>query len=409
MSASAAPREIKSLGDLVSFIISELKPRGKIFTPFNIISVPVIVLGVILIAYRMVKGIGSITNLSQEFPWGMWIGFDVMTGVAFAGGAYVLTFVVYILRIEKYHPIIRATVLNGFLAYVFYAGALVIDLGRPWHIFNPIIGNKFGLSSVLFLVAWHFLLYMTAEFIEISPAFAEWLGLKRTRQILSSLTLGAVVFGITLSTLHQSGLGALFMMARGKIHPLWYTQFIPILFFVSSIFAGLSLVIFEGSISHRVFSDQMDEEHRTSHHEILIGLAKGCAGAMFAYFFLKMLIFMHGRHWEYLHTGWGLWYLVEIIGLVLIPCYLFLRGAMYKNLTVIRVAAMLTIIGIIINRLNYSVIAFKWYIPLPAHYVPSWMEIVTTLAIVFAEIWVFRWIVTRMPILRKPPAWATEV
>lgn len=117
---------------------------------------------------------------------------------------------------------------------------------------------------------------------------------------------------------------------------------------------------------------------------------------------------MHGRHWEYLHTGWGLWYLVEIIGLVLIPCYLFLRGAMYKNLTAIRVAAIMTIVGIIINRLNYSVIAFKWYIPLPAHYVPSWMEIVATLAIVFAEIWVFRWIVNRMPILRKPPAWATE-
>jgi Ni/Fe-hydrogenase subunit HybB-like protein len=408
MSASAAPPEIKSLKDFVPFIISELKPRGKIFTPFNIISVPVIILGVILIAYRMVKGIGSITNLSQEFPWGMWIGFDVMTGVAFAGGAYVLTFVVYILRIEKYHPIIRATVLNGFLAYVFYAGALVIDLGRPWHIFNPIIGNKFGLSSVLFLVAWHFLLYMTAEFIEISPAFAEWLGLKRTRKVLSSLTLGAVVFGITLSTLHQSGLGALFMMAKGKIHPLWYTQFIPILFFVSSIFAGLSLVIFEGSISQRVFSDQLDDEHRDSHNDILIGLAKGCAGAMFAYFFLKMLIFMHGRHWEYLHTGWGLWYLVEIIGLVLIPCYLFLRGAMYKNPTAIRVAAAMTIIGIIINRLNYSVIAYKWYIPLPAHYVPSWMEIVTTLAIVFAEIWVFRWIVTRMPILRKPPKWASE-
>jgi Ni/Fe-hydrogenase subunit HybB-like protein len=356
----------------------------------------------------MVKGLGSITNLSQDFPWGMWIGFDVMTGVALAGGAYVLSFVVYILRVEKYHPIIRVTVLNGFLAYVFYAGALVFDLGRPWHIINPVIGNKFGLSSVLFLVAWHFLLYMMAAFIEIFPAFAEWLGWNRVRKIFSSLTLGAVVFGITMATMHQAGLGALFMMAKGKIHPLWYTQFIPVLFFVSSIFAGLSLVIFEGSISHKVFSDQLDDERRTSHNDILIGLAKGCAGVIFAYFFLKILIFIHGRHWEYLHTGWGLWYLVEIIGLVLIPCYFFLRGAMYKNLAVIRIAAILTIVGIIVNRLNYSVIAYKWYIPLPAHYVPSWMEIVTTLAIVFAEIWVFRWVINRMPILRRPPAWATE-
>lgn len=408
MNGEAIPGAMKSFRDLLVFIRGELKPKGKIFTPFNVISAPVILLGIILIAYRMVKGLGSITNLSQEFPWGMWIGFDVMTGVAFAGGAYILTFVVYILRSEKYHSIIRATVLNGFLAYVFYAGALVVDLGRPWHIFNPVIGNKFGLSSVLFLVAWHFMLYMIAEFIEISPAFAEWLGLRRVRKILGSLTLGAVVFGITLSTLHQSGLGALFMMAKSKIHPLWYTEFIPILFFISSIFAGLSLVIFEGTISHRVFSDQLDHEHRTSYNEIVIGLGKGCAGAMFAYFFLKILIFMHGRHWEYIFTAWGYWYLLEIIGLVLIPCFLFLRGVMDRKLTVIRVAAVLTMIGIIINRLNYSVIAFKWYIPLPAHYFPHWMEIETTLAIVFAEIWVFRWIVNRMPILRRPPDWTGE-
>ncbi|MBW2038840.1 MAG: polysulfide reductase NrfD [Deltaproteobacteria bacterium] len=408
MNGKTATPEIKSIKDFMVFIRGELKPKGKILTPFNVISAPVMLLGVILIAYRMVKGLSSITNLSQEFPWGVWIGFDVMTGVAFAGGAYVLTFVVYILRSEKYHSIIRATVLNGFLAYVFYAGALVVDLGRPWHIFNPIIGNKFGLSSVLFLVAWHFLLYMIAEFIEISPALAEWLGWKMIRRILRALTLGAVIFGITLSTLHQSGLGALFMMARGKIHPLWYTQFIPILFFISSIFAGLSLVIFEGTISHRVFSDQLDHEYHTKYNDILVGLAKGCACTMLAYFFLKVLIFMHGQHWPYIHTPWGYWYLVEVIGLVLIPCFLFLRGAIDRNLTVIRVAAVLTMVGIIINRLNYTIIAFKWYVPLPVHYVPHWMEIETTLAIIFAEIWVFRWIINRMPIMRHPPEWAIE-
>jgi len=408
MSAKETPRAIKGFKDFMVFLRGELKPKGKIFTPFNVISVPVIVLGAVLIVYRFITGLSSITNLSQEFPWGVWIGFDVMTGVAFAGGAYILTFVVYILRSEKYHSIIRATVLNGFLAYVFYAGALVVDLGRPWNIINPVIGNKFGVNSILFLVAWHFMLYMMAEFVEISPAFAEWLGLKRVRKILSSLTLGAVIFGITLSTLHQSGLGALFLMAKGKIHPLWYTEFIPVLFFVSSIFAGLSLVIFEGTISHRVFRDQLDHEHRSSHNDIVIGLGKACAGAMFVYFFLKVLIFIHGQHWSYIYTPMGIWYLVEIIGLVLFPCFLFLRGVSYKNSNIIRVAAVLTMAGIIINRLNYTVIAFKWYVPLPAHYIPHWMEIETTLAIVLAEIWVFRWIVNRMPILRRPPEWASE-
>jgi len=407
MNGTIASPNIKNFKDFVAFILKEMKPRGKTpFTLFNVISVPVILLGVVLIVYRFIKGLSSITNLSQDFPWGIWIGFDVMTGVAFAGGAYVLCFVVYILRVEKYHPIIRATVLNGFLAYVFYAGALVLDLGRPWNIINPIVGNKFGLSSVLFLVAWHFLLYMIAEFVEISPAFAEWLGFRRTRKILSGLTLGAVIFGITLSTLHQSGLGALFLMAKGKIHPLWYSEFIPVLFFVSSIFAGLSMVIFEGTISHKVFGEQLDEHHKRSYNDIVIGLGKVCAGAMFVYFFLKVLIFIHGQHWSLLNTKMGYWYLTEVIGLVLIPCFLFLQGVRHRNLMVIRVASILTMLGIIINRLNISVIAFKWYAPV--HYIPSWMEIETTLTVIFAEIWVFRWIVNRMPILREAPEWTRE-
>ena len=196
------------------FIKGELKPKGRILTPFNIISIPIIILGTALIAYRFVYGIGSITNLSQEVPWGLWIGFDVVTGVAFAGGAYVITFMVYILNIRRYQSIVRVTVLNGFLAYLFYAGALLLDLGRPWNVINPIIGNNFGVSSVLFLVAWHFLLYMMAQLIEFSPAIAEWLGAKRARKILSGMTLAAVIFGITLSILHQSGLGALFLMAK---------------------------------------------------------------------------------------------------------------------------------------------------------------------------------------------------
>jgi Ni/Fe-hydrogenase subunit HybB-like protein len=408
MKEMATTGEIKSIKDFWIFIRSELKPKGKIFTPFNVISLPIILLGAALVLIRLVKGLGFVTNLSQEFPWGIWIGFDVMVGVAFAGGAYILTFVVYILRSEKYHPVVRATVLNGFLAYVFYAGAIFLDLGRWWNIVNPIFGNKFGVNSVLFLVSWHFMLYMLSLFIEFSPAVAEWLGFRRIRKILASLTVGAVVFGIALSTLHQSGLGALFLMAKDKIHPLWYTEFIPVLFFVSSIFAGLSMVIFEGTISHKVFAHQIDHDHHESFNRILIGLGKGCAGALFVYFFMKILILIHSNQWSLLATPMGTWYLVEIIGLVLLPCFLFLHGVRYQNLTVIRMAAILSMLGIIINRLNYSVIAYKWYVPLSQRYIPSWMEIVITLSILFTEVWVFRWIVNRMPVLRESPEWALE-
>jgi len=391
---------------IMKFLKEAIKPRGKFFTPFNIISIPIMLLGIGIIVVRFINGIGSVTNLTQEVPWGLWIGFDVVTGVAFAGGAYVITFLVYILHMKKYHSIVRVTVLNGFLAYVFYAGALLLDLGRPWNVINPIIGNSFGVSSVLFLVAWHFLLYMIAMLIEFSPAIAEWIGLKRARKILSGMTLAAVIFGITLSTLHQSGLGALYLMAKEKIHPLWYSEFIPVLFFVSSIFAGLSMVIFEGSISHKVFSNQISDKNHRSHNGIIHGLSKICTLTMFVYLFLQVLTFVHGKRWVYLDSPMGTWYLVEMIGFVILPMCMFFYSYRKQNILLIKLAALITMIGIIINRLNVTVIAFKW--DAAVHYVPSWMEIVVTFTVLFIEIWIFRWIVNRLPVLRDSPSWVNK-
>jgi Ni/Fe-hydrogenase subunit HybB-like protein len=400
-----APKEFDG-NSTWKFLMSELKPKGKWLTPFNIISIPIMLIGLTIIVIRFWKGLGAVTNLTQEVPWGLWIGFDVVTGVAFAGGAYVLTFMVYILNMQKYHSIVRITVLNGFLAYVFYAGALLLDLGRPWNVINPIIGNNFGTSSVLFLVAWHFLLYMIAQLIEFSPAIAEWLGARRARKILSGMTIAAVIFGITLSTLHQSGLGALYLMAKDKIHPLWYSEFIPVMFFVSSIFAGLSMVIFEGSISHKVFSDQISEKNHHAQNGILSGLSKICAGTMFAYFFLQLLVFIHGQRWDLLNTPMGYWFLLEMLGFVLLPMILFFISYRTNNIFLIRVAAIMTMLGVIMNRLNVTVIGFRWDAAI--RYVPTWMEIVVTLAVIFTEIWIFRWVVNRMPVLSESPSWVKE-
>lgn len=388
------------------FLLSELKPRGKWLTPFNILSIPVIITGLVLTVLRFTNGLGEVSNVSQDIPWGLWKGFNVVTGVAFAGGAYVLTFMVYILKMHKYHTIVRVTVLNGFLAYIFYAGALVLDLGKPWNIFNPLIGNSFGASSVLFLVAWHFVLYIFAQLIEFSPAIAEWIGARRARQILSGMTVAAVIFGITLSTLHQSGLGALFLMASEKIHPLWYNEFIPLLFLVSSVFAGLSMVIFEGSVTHKVFNGQVGRNHRKNSDAIVHGLSKICAGAMFAYLFLQILVFIHGKHWDLLPTPMGYWWMFEIIGFVLIPMLLFFISYRTFNLNLIKVAAIITMVGIILNRLNVSIIAYRW--DALTRYVPSWMEIVISLTIIFIQIWIFRWVISRMPVLRDSPEWAKD-
>lgn len=391
-----------TLRGTVRFVLSELRPRGRILTPFNVITGGIILAGIVLIVYRLAYGLGAVTNLSQEYPWGIWIGFDVMTGVAFAGGAYILCFVVHILKIRKYEPIVRATVLNGFLSYVFYSGALLLDLGRPWNIVNPIIGNAFGYGSVLFLVAWHFLLYTVCLGLEVLPAVAEWLYWPRVRKVIHSMTTAAVILGITLSTLHQAGLGALFLTAPTKVHPLWWSHNIPILFFISSMFAGFSIIMIESFFTHRIFSDQIDDEHHAHHDRIILGLAKGSAGVMFAYLFLKVIDLTHGHQWGMLPTPMGSWYLLEVVGFVLVPAALYVYAVRTEIVRIAQVAAFLTAIGIVLNRLNISVIAFKWYEA--NRYYPSVSEIVITLAVVSMELWVFRWFVSRMAILREHPA-----
>jgi Ni/Fe-hydrogenase subunit HybB-like protein len=401
--ANSAGDRQGGMARLWRFVLSELKPKGTLFTPFNLVSVPIMIASAVILYVRFTHGLSAVTHLSQEVPWGLWKGLNVVTGVAFAGGAYVVTFLVYVLGQKRYHSIVRITVLNGFLAYVFYAGALLLDLGRPWKVINPIIGNSFGVSSVLFLVAWHFMLYMMAAFLEFSPAVAEWLGLRRARRVLAALTLGAVIFGVTLSMLHQSGLGALFLMARGKVHPLWYSEFIPLHFFVSSVFAGLSLVIFEGTLSRRVFRTRMSEEHHAHHDDIVLGLSKICAATMFAYLFLKILDLVHGQKLGLLATPMGHWYLVEVVGFVLVPMALFTEAVRWRSLFIAKTAAVMTMLGIVLNRLNVSIIGFRS--TEPVRYVPTPYEIVVTLGVIFAEIWVLRWVINRMPVLSESPAW----
>jgi Ni/Fe-hydrogenase subunit HybB-like protein len=407
--------QIKNLGDFWRFFKNELKPKGKPYTLFNIISAPVMVIGLILIIYRFVVGLGApVTNLNQSFPWGIWIGFDVICGVAFAAGGYVLAFMVYILGLEKYRPILRVTVLNAFLSYVFYAGAIALDLGRWWNMPNAFLGNRFGVSSVMFIVAWHFMLYMLTLALEVSPAVAEWLNLKKARKILGSLTLGAVVFGVMLSIHHQAGLGALFTMAKAKIHPLWYSEFLPITFFISSIYAGLSMVIFEGTISHKVFTHphQLGENHHNNHEsdvDILVGLSRVCAGVIFAYIMLTITLAQYEGDLHLINTTMGSWWLTEVVGFVIIPGFMFIHGAQFRNTSTIRVAAIIAIVGIILNRFNCVFIAYNWFLPFSEKYHPSVIEVLATLTIIFIEVWTLRWIINRMPILREAPEWVKEL
>ncbi|MDO8491052.1 MAG: NrfD/PsrC family molybdoenzyme membrane anchor subunit [Dehalococcoidia bacterium] len=378
----------------------------SLLTPFNLIAAVILAVGIPVAVARFAQGLAATTNLTDINPWGLWIGFDVMSGVALAAGGYVVGAAVYIFGMRQYGPIVRPAILTGFLGYTFVVIGLLFDLGRPWRLPFPIFVTVGGVASVLFLVAWHVLLYLTCQFVEFAPALFEWLGLKRIRQLAVKLTIGATVLGVVLSTLHQSALGALFLLMPGKVHPLWYSPLLPLFFFVTSIIAGLSMVIVESMLSHRVFNGQSGPEHTRRLEGLTLGLGKAGAIVLFVYFWLKIIGVMHGDNWSLLNTNLGYWFLVEILGFVLLPCFLFLWAANKRNATAVRLTAMLTVIGVVINRLNVSIISFNWNAP--ERYVPKWTEIAITLAIVTVGLLAFRWIVNRMPILYEHPDYPAE-
>jgi Ni/Fe-hydrogenase subunit HybB-like protein len=360
----------------------------------------ILAIGYPVIIYRFVYGLGAATNLSQSTPWGLWIGLDMLSGVALAAGGYTIATTVHIFGLHDYHPIVRPAVLTGFLGYLFAVIGLIADLGRPWNLWVPMIAS-YGTTSVMFEVAWCVAMYTTVLFLEFTPPIFEWLGLSAWRERALKLMLPATVLGTLLSTLHQSSLGALFLMAPTRLHPLWYTAYIPVLFFVSSICAGLAMVIFESGVSHRAFSDRLDRSRHVDLDTLSLGLAKAASVVLFAYFFLKLQGLADSGAWALLPTPYGLWYLFEVVGFVLVPCFLFAHGARTGKVRLVRWTAAWTVLGVVVNRLNVSIIAMNW--TLPDRYVPSWMEIVTSVTIITTGVMVFRWIVNRMPVLSELP------
>jgi Ni/Fe-hydrogenase subunit HybB-like protein len=373
-----------------------------LFSRFNIVAGSIILVGLWLTYLRFTGGLGAVTNLDQNNAWGIWIGFDLLCGVALAAGGYTTAAAVEIFGMKKFHAALRPALLTGFLGYTLVVFALLYDVGRPWRLPYPFVVSP-GSTSVLFEVGACVMLYLVVLFLEFSPMALEWLGENKLRRIIVRLTLGLTIFGVVLSTLHQSSLGALFLMAPSKLHPLWYSAYLPVFFFVSSIAAGLSMVVFEGTLAHRAFADKMDDEHKRTENDIVLGFGKGAAFVLAAYFVIKVFGVALGDNWSLLGTGYGLWFLLEIIGFVLLPCFLYLIGVRDRNVKLIRWTAALTVLGIVVNRLNICVIAFNWQLPAGERYFPSWMEIGISIFVVTVGVTAYRFIVTRMPVFFEHP------
>ena len=193
-----------------------------------------IVAGILFLAFltvtviRFTKGLGAVTNLSDKFPWGIWIGFDLLCGVGLAAGAFTLTAVVHLFNLKKFEPIVRPTILTGFLGYSFVIVALLLDLGQPWRIWHAII--YWNPHSVMFEVAWCVMLYTTVLAVEFAPVVLERFGFNAPARFIHRLITPLVILGVMLSTLHQSSLGTLYLIVPSKLHPLWYSPMLPVQF-----------------------------------------------------------------------------------------------------------------------------------------------------------------------------------
>ncbi len=379
----------------------------SLMTPFNVVTGIIILVGLVLTVLRFTGGLGAVTNLDDNNPWGIWIGFDLLCGVALAAGGYVTSAACYIFGLKRFHSAVRPAILTAFLGYALVVFALHYDVGRPWRLPYPIFLSP-GTTSLLFEVGLCVFLYLTVLFVEYSPVALEWLGFKKARNLIVRLTLILTIFGVVLSTLHQSSLGALFMIAPSKLHPLWYSSYLPVYFFISSIFAGMSMVIFEGSLAHRFLHHKMDETHLSESDGVVLGFSKAAAFVMAGYVAIKLVGLAMDNNWHYLASGMGLWFLLELLGFVLLPAFIYALAAREKSIRLAKWASVLGVLGVMLNRLNVSLVAFNWHLPAAERYCPSLMEIGTSIFIVTIGVVVYRFITTHMPVLYEHPDYRHE-
>lgn len=367
-------------------------------TIWNFIALIILAFSLFSMIYRLLYGLGPATNLSDTYPWGLWISFDILVGIALAAPGLTVGTAVYLFGMKDYKHFAKPAILSSLLGYIFAVFALMFDLGRYYRVFY-VIGWSWGLDSILFLIAWHFFLYIIICLIEWSPALFEWLGKDRLKDFFSKLSIWATVFGVIIAAGHQSALGGLFLVAPTKVHPLWYSTLLPLFFLISAIFAGISMVIIESTISHKVFKEKIINFKENEFDLKTIGLGKALVTTLFVYLFLKMLDLAHYENWHYLVTLYGYLYLFEIIGFVFIPALILINSIKMGNARHVRIAAFLVAFGVILNRFNVSLIAYNWYIPFSEKYYPTWMEVSLSLGVVTLIVLFYRFIVRRMAIL----------
>jgi Ni/Fe-hydrogenase subunit HybB-like protein len=370
----------------------ESNPNIKTWTPATIVMVVLIILGGAVALYRMFYGLGAATNMNDGYPWGFWLGMDVLGGVAMAAGGFIIACAVYLFNWKKYRPIVRPAILTAFLGYLMAVAAIFLDIGHPFRLPHPMFMWQY--HSVMWVVAMHVIFYTTTLALEFSPMLFERLGWEKARKAVGKVMVGAVIFGVMLSTLHQSSLGAVFLIAPSKMSPLWWDTKMPFHFLVSAVAMGLSMVSFETMLSGKFLQHKVDKE-------IFYGLARGVLIVLSFYLLLKLyqLFVVASPKLAFNGTVEGNMYLLEMLIGVLIPIGILSVKKFRTNVNTIFSVNMLVITGVMLNRMNVCLFSMESYNTWRgSSYSPSWTEFMVSLGIVALGVFLYKMSAKHLPL-----------
>jgi len=378
-----------------------INPRLRIHTsPLVVVLVSLMGIAFVVSMVRYVYGIGAISNLSNAYPWGFWVSFDLFTGIAISSGAFVLTALVYILELEQFRPLVRPTLLTGLLGYVMEVIALLVDLGHPERIWHYFIYQNF--TSFLLAIGLYVMIYATIMAVEFAPAVFERLNLQGPAALIKRFMKPLVIIGATISVLHQGALGALLLIQPAKLYPLWWTPILPVLFFISALAIALGMTIFESSLSSRYF-------HRGLEVHLLEKLAMAIPYVLAIYLIVRFGQLALAGDLRYLFNSGLLSTLfwTEIIVGSVIPLIMFSLKRVRQSPKGLLTGAIILLLGMMLNRFDVSWFAVRHpdpitYIPTfmasNVHYFPSLPEVSISLGIFSAGILAFGLAVKYLPL-----------
>ena len=338
---------------------------------------------------RYLHGLGAVSNMTDQFPWGFWIGFDCLCGVMLAAGGFCMVGAVYLFNVESLHSVVRPAVLTAFLGYLLFIVGLLFDLGRPWFIWHQLI--YMNPHSVMFEVGMCVMTYTTVLFFEFLPNVFERFNLKTPIKWIHKIYPILIVLGILLSTLHQSSLGSLYLIMPSKLHPFWYSPALPFFFFASAVAVGLAMTIFESTQSAKALGRQLELS-------VLVRLGGALLVALWVNALLRFEDFYHrGLLRQIVRPSYEAYFLwLELALSFVIPITLLSFKKVRLSPGGLYLSSIICLFGFITNRLNVSLIGFETYVG--HHYMPKWTEFSVTLMIVAMGFFLFALAVKHLPI-----------